>query len=560
MEFDFDVIVIGSGFGGSVSALRASEKGYKVAVLESGKHYRAEDFAKNSWDIKKYLFAPGIGCRGIQRITMLKDIFILSGAGVGGGSLVYANTLYEPLEAFYKDKQWVNITDWKSELSPFYRKAKAMLGVNKVPKITPADEVMIELAKKLNVEDSFKPTDVGVFFGEPGKSVPDPFFDGAGPARSGCVGCGGCMVGCRHNAKNSLDKNYLYFAQKLGAKIFAETKAVDLIPLNNGGYAVITEKPGAWINKNKRVITAEKVVFSAGVLGTLNLLFKLKEKGRLPNLSNRLGHVVRTNSEAIVGATAEEIPAQDLTNGVAITSSIYPDSQTHIEPCRYSKGSNSISVLTTMMVDGGAGISRRKKFISQIVQKPKVFLKSLSKKNWSERSVILLVMQTKDNSLNILKKRKRLTTVAGHGEANPTYLPIANDSARIVADIIGGEPWGSWGEALFNAPTTAHIIGGACIGNSPDQGVVDPYQRVFNYEGLYIADGSVIGANLGVNPSLTITAMSERAMSFWPNKGMKDLRSMLGKTYKPIAEIKPISPAVSDSTLDTIPLKLSRKA
>ncbi len=559
MGFDYDVLIIGSGFGGSVTALRAAEKGYKVGILEAGKQYTAKDFAKTSWDLRKYLYAPGLGCRGIQRITPLKDVFILSGAGVGGGSLVYSNTLYEPMDPFFNDKIWAHVTDWKSELAPFYKKARAMLGVDKVPKLTPADKIMLELAKRLGVEDTFKPTDVGVFFGEPGKAVNDPFFDGAGPERSGCVGCGGCMVGCRHNAKNSLDKNYLYFAQKLGAKIHPETKAIDVIPLDSGGYAVVTQRPGAWVNKRKKVFTAEKVVFSAGVLGTLKLLFKLKETGRLPKISDKLGDTVRTNSEAIVGATADEVPAEDLTKGVAISSSIYPDEVTHIEPCRYSKGSNSISLLTTMMVDGGEGESRRKKFLKQVIANPKEFIMSFSKKRWSERSVILLVMQTKDNSMRIIRKRGYLTSTRGHGEPNPSYLPVANNSARVVADIIKGKAWGSWGEALFDAPTTAHIIGGACIGNSPEEGVVDPFHRIFGYEGLCVADGSVIGANLGVNPSLTITTMSERAMSFWPNKNETDLRPKLGTPYQKIAPVQPINPAVAESVIESIPIKLAAK-
>ncbi len=537
-KFDYDVLVVGSGFGGSVTALRASEKGYRVGVIESGRRFGPDDFAKTSWNLRKYMFMPALGLRGIQRLNILKDVVILSGAGVGGGSLVYSNTLYEPRDPFYVDPQWGDITEWKQELAPHYKMAKKMLGVAKVPYDTPADEVMRKLAKELKVEDTFKYTDVGIFFGEPGKKVADPFFGGFGPERSGCVQCGGCMVGCRHGAKNTLDKNYLYLAEKFGAKIYPETKAVDLWALPGGGYAVKTIRPGSWFFNREKTLTAEQVVFSAGVLGTMRLLMKLKDEKRLPNLSDRLGDVVRTNSEAIVGATARKVPDFDLTKGASITSSIFPDENTHIEPCRYPKGSNTMGLLSTMMVDGGGKIPRQVKFLLRVITHPREFIASLSVRRWSERAVILLVMQSIDNSMKLVRKRGFLTTRRGSKPA-PTYLPIANKASRIVAKELDGDAWGSWGEALLDIPTTAHIIGGACIGKSADEGVIDPYHRIYGHPGLYVADGSAISANLGVNPSLTITALTERAMSFWPNKGEADPRPPLGEKYVKIEAVRP---------------------
>ncbi len=548
MDFDFDVLVVGSGFGGSVTALRASEKGYKVGVIEAGKRYEAEDFAKTSWDFKRYLFAPGIGFRGIQRLSILNGMVILSGAGVGGGSLVYGNTLYEPLEPFYKDEKWADITDWREELKDYYLLAKKMLGVARYPFNSPADDEMRKLAKTLGVEDSFRHTEVGTYFGDfdgsDSNTPVDPYFGGLGPKRLPCVGCGGCMVGCRHNAKNSLDKNYLYFAEKLGTKIFESRKVIDLWALSGGGYAVKTKKAGHFVFSGERIITAEKVVFSAGVLGTLNLLMKLKETHRLPNISSAVGQNVRTNSEAIVGATSKKVPLQSFSKGAAITSSIFPDSNTHIEPCRYPKGSNAMGLLSTLMVDGGGKVPRQLKFLLNILIHPFKFVRSLSTKDWAERSIILLVMQSLDNSIRMVRRFGRLSVRPGHGEPNPTYIPIANKSARILADQIDGDAWGSWGEALLNIPTTAHIIGGACISTDSSHGVVDPYHRIHGHPGLFVSDGSVVPANLGVNPSLTITALAERAMSFWPNKGEADPRPELGSAYVKINKVEPKNPAV----------------
>ena len=556
MQNDYDVIIIGSGFGGSVSALRLTEKGYRVGVLEAGRRFGPEDFPKTNWEVRRFLWFPRLGMRGIQRLSLLKDVLVLSGAGVGGGSLVYANTLYEPHDAFYQDAQWRDVTDWKSELAPFYRLAGRMLGVADNPTHTPADEVALQIAKRWQVEDTFRPTPVGVYFGEPGVEVPDPYFGGAGPARSGCVECGGCMVGCRHNAKNSLDRNYLYLAERAGAEVHPEHEVVDLEPLPGGGYLVTTERPGAWIRRRRRTFRASDVVFAAGALGTTRLLLKLAEHGRLPNLSSQAGHVVRTNSEALIGATARSTDV-DYSAGVAITSSFHPEPQTHIEPVRYSKGSNVMGLLATVLTDGGGTVPRQLRFLGNVVRHPIAFLRSLSVRRWAERSVILLVMQSYDNSIRVVRKRgwfgTRLTSQPSTGEPSPSYIPIANDAARAAAEIMDGFPGSSLNEVLLDVPTTAHILGGACVGGSPDRGVIDPYHRVYGHEGLHVVDGAAIGANLGVNPSLTITAMAERAVALWPIKGDPDPRPALGRPYERVRPVPPRDPAVDPAVLGIDP-------
>lgn len=544
-SYDYDVLVVGSGFGGSVTALRLTEKGYRVGVIEAGRRFDTTTLPKSSWQLRRFLWAPRLGMRGIQRITPLKDVAVLSGAGVGGGSLVYANTLYEPLAPFYTDKQWGHITDWREELAPFYDQARRMLGVNEVPADTPPDRYMHELADRLGVADTYHRTPVGVYFGKANERVPDPYFGGEGPDRVGCNHCGSCMVGCRVGAKNTLDRNYLYLAEKNGAVVHPDRQVVDLVEVPGGGWKVTTQKPGAWIDKRTTTFTAEQVVLSAGVLGTVNLLLKLRDEGRLPRLSSRLGDVVRTNSEAIVGASAK-VPDPGLSRGVAITSSIHPDDHTHIEPCRYPPGSNAMGLLSTMLVDGGDGPPRQVKFLKKVVRHPITFLRSMSVHRWSERSIILLVMQSRDNSI-ALRRNKRLGVLVsqpGEGEPNPSYIPIANDAAREVAEMLDGEPWGAWNETLLDAPTTAHILGGCVIGDSPEAGVIDAYQRVYGHPGLSVADGSAISANLGVNPSLSITALSERAASLWPNKGEPDPRPPLGQPYLRLTPVRPQAPAV----------------
>ncbi|GAB3069368.1 GMC oxidoreductase [Nocardioides zeae] len=554
--FDYDVLVVGSGFGGSVSALRLTEKGYKVGVLEAGARFEDADFASTSFDMKKYLFAPQAGCYGIQRIDVIKDCMILAGAGVGGGSLVYANTLYEPLDAFYADPSWSHITDWKSELAPYYDQAKRMLGVVENPVRTASDDVMLKVAEEMGVGDTFHPTPVGVFFGGPehggaeegGVDVDDPFFGGAGPRRTTCRNCGECMTGCRHNAKNTLVKNYLYLAEQLGAKVHPLTTVTRVRPLPGGGYRVDVRWTKAKLSRRSAVrsYTAEQVVFSAAALGTQKLLHRLKATGDLPGVSDRLGVLTRTNSESILGALAPDL-STDYSKGVAITSSWHPDPVTHIEPVRYGKGSNAMALMQTVLTDGGGPGPRWQTWLKELWRERRNVLDLYDMKHWSERTVIALVMQTLDNSITTFPKRTpfgwRLSSKQGHGAPNPTWIPIANEATRRIAAMIGGKPGGTVGEP-FNRPLTAHFIGGCTIGESPETGVVDPYQRMFGHPGLHVVDGSAISANLGVNPSLTITAQAERAMAFWPNKGETDARPPLGASYERVGAVAPRRPAV----------------
>jgi cholesterol oxidase len=552
MRFDTDVAVVGSGFGGSVSALRLTEKGYRVTVLEAGRRWTPDTLPDTNWNLRRYLWAPALGLRGFQRLTLLRDVFILSGAAVGGGSVVYANTLYEPLPSYWRDRHWAHLSDWRDEYAPFYDQARRMLGVTPVPFTTPADQVLRDVADRLGVGGTHHPTDVGVYFGRPGERVADPYFGGAGPERVGCIRCGNCMVGCKHEAKNSLDRNYLYLAEQHGTQVLAERQVVDLVPLPDGGFRVVHERPGAWLRRDRQELTAEQVILAAGALGTQRLLFRLRDRGRLPRLSAALGTLTRTNSEAIVGATAERVPGGPDTTGyaagVAITSSIHPDDDTHIEVVRYGPGSNAMSSISTLMVDGGGRIPRALRFVLTILRRPTAFVRSLSARRWSERTVILLVMQSLDNSLRVVRKRglfgRRLTTRPGHGDPNPTWIPVANEAARHTAERIGGEPMGSIFEATLNVPTTAHIIGGCPIGATAEEGVVDPYHRVHGHSGLHVCDGSVITANLGVNPSLTITAMTERATALWPNRGEEDPRPPLGAPYRRLASVPPRAPVV----------------
>jgi cholesterol oxidase len=551
----YDVLVVGSGFGGSVTALRLTEKGYRVGVLEAGARFDEASLPSTSWDVKRYLFAPALGCYGIQRIDMVKDCLIVAGAGVGGGSLVYANTLYEPLSAFYDDPSWAHITDWRAELAPYYDQAKRMLGVVQNPVHTPADEVMRQVADEMGVGETFHPTPVGVFFGgpdaRPGDRVPDPFFGGMGPERRACLNCGECMTGCRHHAKNTLVKNYLHLAERAGAVVHPLTTVTRVRPLEGGGYRV----DARWTKAKRRnggatkVFTADQVVFAAASLGTQKLLHRLKAEGDLPHLSDRLGHLARTNSEAILGAIAPDTSV-DYTQGVAITSSFHPDAHTHIEPCRYGKGSNFMSMLQTVLTDGDGDRPRWRTWLRELWRQRSHVRDLYDVKHWSERTVIALVMQSHDNSITTFPKRTPagwvLSSRQGHGRPSPTWIPAANEAARRMARIMGGVPGGAIGDP-FNRPLTAHFIGGCTIGDSAQTGVVDAYQRVYGHPGLHVADGSAISANLGVNPSLTITAQAERAMAMWPNKGEADQRPALGAAYRPIGAVAPRAPVVPES-------------
>ncbi|GAA1207729.1 GMC family oxidoreductase N-terminal domain-containing protein [Prauserella alba] len=548
-DLDYDVLVVGSGFGGSVAALRLTEKGYRVGVVEAGKRFTDEDFAKTSWDLRNYLWAPQLGCYGIQRVHLLRDCMILAGSGVGGGSLVYANTLYRPLAPFYRDPQWSHITDWESELTPFYDQASRMLGVNVNPTVTPSDEVMQKVAADLGVSDTYHATPVGVYFGEPGTDVADPYFGGAGPARTGCTECGSCMTGCRVGAKNTLVKNYLYLAEQGGAHVVPMTTVTAVRPRGAGAFEVDLRKTGTTSKKFTTTVTAGHVVMAAGTWGTQKLLHAMRDNGTLPRLSNRFGELTRTNSEAILGAARTDVdPQRDYSRGVAITSSIHPDEDTHVEPVRYGKGSNAMSLLQTIATDGRLAEPRWKQLAKYMVKHPLKTVKMLNGYKWSERTVILLVMQSLDNSITTFTKRglfgrRRYTSKQGHGEPNPTFIPAGYEATQRTAEHIDGVPGGTWGE-IFDIPLTAHFIGGAPIGTSSDEGVIDPYHRVFGYPNLHIVDGSAITANLGVNPSLTITAQAERAFSFWPNAGDTDPRPSQDEPYRRIDAVAPRRPAV----------------
>lgn len=556
-EFDYDVLVIGSGFGGSVTALRLTEKGYRVGVLEAGARFSDEDFPTTSFETSKYLFLPAAGWYGIQRIDMIKDCLILAGAGVGGGSLVYANTLYEPLDAFYRDPAWSHITDWKAELAPYYDQAKRMLGVVENPVRTPSDDVMAKVADEMGVGDTFHPTPVGVLFGGPehggaeageGIHVDDPYFGGVGPRRTTCRNCGECMTGCRHNAKNTLVKNYLYLAEQNGAKVHPLTTVTRVRPREGGGYRVDARWTKAKLSRRSavRTFTAQQVVFSAAALGTQKLLHRLKVSGDLPRISDRLGMLTRTNSESILGALAPDL-STDYTKGVAITSSWHPDGDTHVEPVRYGHGSNAMALMQTVLTDGGGPQARWRTWLKELWAQRADVLDLYDMKHWSERTVIALVMQTLDNSITTFPRRTpfgwRLSSRQGHGAPNPTWIPIANEAVRTMADLLGGKAGGTVGEP-FNRPLTAHFIGGCTIGDSAETGVVDPYQRLYGHPGLHVVDGSAISANLGVNPSLTITAQAERAMALWPNKGEADTRPPLGGDYRSIRPVEPARPVV----------------
>ncbi len=572
MQPDYDVLVIGSGFGGSVSALRLTEKGYRVGVLEAGRRFSDADFAKTSWDLRKFLWAPQLGMFGIQRIHLLRNVMILAGAGVGGGSLNYANTLYVPPDPFFNDPQWKGITDWRAELMPHYDQAKRMLGVVTNPTFTDADRIVKEVADDMGVGDTFVATPVGVFFGldgekTPGKTVPDPFFGGAGPARTGCLECGECMTGCRHGAKNTLVKNYLGLAESAGAQVHPMTTVTGFEQRPDGLWEVTTVRTGSKLRRKRKTFAATHLILAAGTYNTQKLLFKMRDAGKLPRLSSRLGVLTRTNSESIVGAqTLTVSPDLDLTHGVAITSSVHPTADTHVEPVRYGKGSNAMGMLQTLMTDGtgpgGTDVPRWRQFLDQGRERPGLLIRLLNPSRWSERTVIALVMQHLDNSITTFTKRgpggrRVLTSKQGHGEPNPTWIPVGNEFTRRMAEKIDGIAGGTWGE-LFNIPLTAHFLGGAAIGDSAQTGVIDPYQRVYNYPTLYVMDGAAISANLGVNPSLSITAQAERAASLWPNKGQDDVRPAQGEPYQrlsPVAPERPVVPAEAPGALRRLPIE-----
>jgi cholesterol oxidase len=525
----FDFVIIGSGFGGSVSAMRLTEKGYSVLVLEKGKRYHDQDYAKTNWNVPRYLWAPGFRCYGILQISPFKDLMVLHGVGVGGGSLGYANVLMEPDEKAFNNPAWRRLVNWETVLRPHYDTARRMLGVTDNPRLWPADHALQEIATDLGKQATFHPTEVGALFGkddQEGQEVPDPYFGGEGPARVTCNHCGACMVGCRYNSKNTLDKNYLYFAEKWGARIWPECTASDVHPLagsqpDGARYEVVYRSTTAWVLKPEVIVRARNVVFSGGALGTLRILLNCRDvKGSLPLLSPRLGTMVRSNSEALLGASGKNFKV-DYSKGIAITSFFQPDDLTAVEPVRYPSGSSLMRFLAGPLVDSGGGaIKRIFRTLAGIITQPLAFIYTHFVPNWAKRTTILLIMQTEDNRIRIQLGRHFFTLfrkdlVTQNDEENPIppTVDMGHRVTRSYAKKINGIPAGAFNEGLFNKPITAHILGGCPMGKNVEEGVIGLDCQVHNYPGLYIVDGSIVPANPGVNPSLTITALAEYAMS-----------------------------------------------
>jgi cholesterol oxidase len=569
----YDVVVIGSGFGGSVTALRLTEKGYRVGIIEAGRRWADNEFAKSTWDLKPFIWAPRLGLKGITRIHPLPDIIVVAGAGVGGGSLNYGNVLYEPKsDAFFSDKQWGHITDWRDELAAYYNQAKRMLGVSRSPTTTALDELGQKVAAEMGVEHTFEIAPVAVFFGrdgvaEPGVQADDPFFGGAGPRRNGCIEVGECMSGCRHNAKNTLPKNYLYLAEKAGAPIHSERTVTAVRPLPGGGYQVETVRTGSWRpRRDNGTFTADQVVIAAGAWGTQQLLHRMKATGVLPHLSDRLGLLSRTNSESIGSVTAKwrYRKSLDFTRGVTLSSSFQPDEHTMIQPFRQGKHLNAMGLLMTLATKGAGTQRRWLQWLGKAVRHPGQLLSLYGGINrWSERSVVTVAMQDLDNSLTLYPTRGRfgrwkVTSKQGEGAPNPTALPVAREALERMAANIDGFTTTGVGEIL-DIPMTAHFLGGCTIGDKPSTGVVDPYHRVYGHPGLHIVDGSTVSANLGVNPSLTIAALAERAMSFWPNKGDADPRPALNGVYRRLNPVAPRTPAVPPTAPAALRLSENRR-
>ncbi len=522
MKASYDVIVVGSGFGGSVSALRLAEKGYRVAVLEKGRRYRSEDFPETNWNLRKSLWNPRIGLYGIWGLTLLRHVFVLHGVGVGGGSLNYCNNLLIPPDHVLEKPGW-GPGAWKTRLAANYRVARHMLGANPSPSVGRADRFLQEIGREIRGKDTFHVNDVGVFFGEPGRTVPDPYFQGRGPARTGCTFCGACMTGCREGGKNTLDKNYLHLAEGLGVEVIPETEVTGVLPVGEA-WEVRTQR-STGLRREARTFRAGRVVLSGGVMGTVKLLLQCRRAGLLPHLSPRLGDFVRTNSEALVGAVAGD-PHADYSDHIAINSGIYPDDDTHVEVVRFARGSDLMGLITTLLTDGGGRVPRPVRYLRAVLRHPVSFLQDLNPVGWGARTSILLVMQTTEShmQLDLRPRWYRLglcsmnTRLAPGATRIPSYIPVANEIARRMAERVNGRAVSSWSEVLFDVPTTAHILGGAVMAETPEHGVVGFDGQVHGHPGLYVVDGSNVPVNLGVNPSLTITAMAETVMETVPSK------------------------------------------
>jgi len=520
----FDYVIIGSGFGGSVSAMRLTEKGYSVLVLERGKRFEDRDFPKTNWNLPKYLWLPALRFHGIFEMTFMNGLLALHGSGVGGGSLMYGNVLIEPDDRLFAAPSWRHLNDWKTELQPHYVTARNMLGVARNPRLLPADAVCKQIAESLGYGHTFEPLPVGVFFGKENVRVADPFFGGEGPERTGCNFCGGCMVGCRYGAKNTLVKNYLYFAEKNGAKIIPEVKVLDIKPLQThpetGARYEVHYRTSTSLIPRHTSVRARNVIVSAGTIGTLELLFRVRDVTKsLPRISQTLGNRVRTNSENILGVTARERDV-DYSKGIAITSIFNADEVTRVEPVRYSDGSSFIRVMTAPLIDNANNLFMRLlKTLWNILSHPWDFLYGKFFSRWARYTTILLVMQTEENLTRIRQGRSFFTfgrkglVIQHEKEHSADSLSLANEITRTFAQKVNGIPAAAFTDTLFNFPTTAHLMGGVPFGRDDTEGVIDLNFQVFNYPGLYVVDGSVMPANPGVNPSLTITALAEYAMS-----------------------------------------------
>lgn len=520
----YDWIIVGSGFGGSVSAHRLTQKGYRVLVIEKGRRFRPQDFPKTNWDLRRWMWNPALGWKGIFQMSFLKHMTVMHGVGVGGGSLVYANTLPTPTPEFFRSGSWAGLADWETELAPHYQTAKRMLGAAPNPVETAADRVIQEIGVEMGREDHYRPTEVAVFFGEPNRLVPDPYFDGEGPARVGCNFCGACMTGCRVGAKNTLDKNYLYLAEKQGAEVMPETEVTAVRPLPEGGYEVITK---ASLGKPRTDrLTADRVILAGGVMGTVPLLLKMKESADgLPDLSDRVGDFVRSNSEALFGVVTTR-PEFDFSKGVAITSILHTDDHSHVEPVRYGSGSGFFRLLVAPHAPAPTVLARLWGALRAVIRHPLRWIRAIFVPNMAKHSAILLYMRTIEGSLRMRLgrdlrtgfRRGLVTEVDDPSQAPSAFMAEATEIAERFADKVDGVPTTMITETLFGVPSTAHILGGACMGKSAEHGVINDRHEVFHYPGLYVIDGSAISANPGVNPSLTITTLAERAMSLIEDK------------------------------------------